>query len=153
MSPRLRATGTVLAVAAWVGVAAPPTRAAGAIAVSRELSLQIPPNAQATIVMSRELSLDIPPNAVGARAVSHELSLYIPPGAISTYATSRELTLFTFFTFTDAATALRIAAGLQSATALQAQVYNIVTTAPSSNAVDIADALAIARNAAHPEEP
>lgn len=153
MSPRVRISGIVLTMVAWVALAAPQTRAAGTIAVSRELSLQIPPNAQATLAISHELSLDIPPNAVGAVAVSREVSLYIPPGAISTYATSPELSMFTYFTFTDAATALRIAAGLQTATALQAHAYNIVTAAPSTNVVDMTDAVAIARDAAHPEDP
>lgn len=153
MSPRLRIVRNVCASAAWVALAAAQTRAAGTLAVSRELTLQIPPNAKATLAISHELSLDIPPNAVANLAVSREVSLYIPPGAISTYATSRELSMFTFFTLNDAATALRIAAGLQTATPIQKHAYNVVTTAPSTNVVDMTDALAITRNAAHPEEP
>jgi electron transfer flavoprotein alpha/beta subunit len=110
-----------------------------------------------TLAISREVtaftSVSASP-APATLAVSREVTAYTsqatsaPP---ATLAVSREITAFRYYSLRDIAAALRIAAGLRTATPVEVQWLNLATDAPSTSVLDILDAAAVAMKAAHPE--
>ncbi len=98
---------------------------------------------QDTVAVSRQVTvhLDGPWPTV---AVSRQVTLHFA-GLPATFATSRQVTMYANFSLGHAVSALRIAAGLQSATETEAAVFNLVGGIPG---VDVGDAAQIARYAA-----
>ena len=105
-------------------------RAAGTQAVSREATFYILPK-PATLAVSRE-------------------AVFFVPRA-DTQAVSQEATFFVNYGLEDVARALRLAAGLNSATALDKQLLNLQKTGASASVVDILDAAAVAGYIGYPE--
>jgi hypothetical protein len=141
--PTPYSSGQITADVTSVAAGPPPAT----LAVSREATLYVPPNAVSTLAVSREATVYTPPNAVSTLAVSREAMLYVPPGAVATLAVSREGTLFRNYTLANAALALRIAAGLHTATPREHEVLNFGTP---GDGVDIVDAVQVAYRATHP---
>ncbi len=128
-------------------------RAQDTLAVSREATLYFLSPSPATLALSREATLYLTPQSAAAtRAVSREATIFLPPGVLPpTLAVSREVTLYKNYATRNAASVLRIAAGLTTPTPLEMQFYNLVTSGASATVVDIMDAAAVAQLAAHPE--
>lgn len=138
-------------------VGAAPAPGAVQNAVSREFSIYNAPAVVATINsgVSREFSLYNAPNVSTAinSGVSREFSIMNSPSALLSpnHAVSREFTaVVPPYTLDEAATALRIAAGLSKASSDNVDRLNVVTRAPSASVVDILDACAVTWYAAHP---
>ncbi|HEY3414220.1 MAG TPA: hypothetical protein VGM51_14365 [Armatimonadota bacterium] len=120
------------------------------LAASRLVTVYLGPRTD-TAAVSRLIVVyqsDVRPNTLAA---SRMVTTFLPANSISTRATSRVVTAWVGFSLPNAIASLRIAAGLQPATAREAQIYNLVTTAPSASVVDILDAYRVALYALHPE--
>jgi hypothetical protein len=129
-----------------------PPVAVGGVVVSRELSLFDNPEADVSgVTVSRELTLmDSPPFISANVAVSRELTLMdIPPPETASATVSREWTGFLApYAISDVGRALRVACGLQGATAGDVDRLRVATQPPEG--ISIADVVAIAAYAAHP---
>jgi hypothetical protein len=108
-----------------------------------------------TLAISREVSyyeIPVTPDSAPATlAVSREASYFeIPtaPDSVATLGVSREVSAFIGYSLSNAALALRIAAGLHIASATEKQVLDLVPGTPS--VIDILDAVAVANRAMHP---
>lgn len=120
------------------------------LAASRLVTVYLGPKGD-TAAVSRLIVVfqsDVRPSTLAA---SRLVTTFLPSDAISTRAESRLVTAWIGFGLPNAIASLRIAAGLQPATAREEQIYNLVTTAPSASVVDILDAYRVALYAVHPE--
>jgi hypothetical protein len=128
--------------------AAPATQA-----ISREVTLYTRGAVDAvpaTQAISREVTLFTrgSVNTLPAtQAVSREMTAWVTITPPATLAVSREVTMRLGFTMGNVVGALRIAAGLSKSTALERNVFNIVTSPPSQTVVDLPDVVAIAEAA------
>lgn len=86
----------------------------------------------------------------GTQAVSRAVSEYTSSDQTYSRALSRNVTAWLGFSVQHAATALRIAAGLHTATPREKQIFDVITAGTSGGVVDVLDACKIAIYAMNP---
>lgn len=86
----------------------------------------------------------------GTKAVSRAVTEYASSDQNATRAVSRNVTAWLGFSIQHAATALRIAAGLHTATPREKQIFDQIAAGTSGGVVDILDAVQIAIYAMNP---
>lgn len=139
------------AILACVWVAGGALAADDTRATSRLVTVYFGPFQSDTSAVSRLIVVYQSVVQPSSTAVSRLVTTFLPPDAISTRAQSRMVTAWVGFSLPNAIASLRIAAGLQAATAREEQIYNLVTAAPSASVIDILDAYRVALDALHPE--
>lgn len=108
--------------------------------------------------IARELTVFVPTVGVTTDAISRELTIWVTPSVETPDANSRELTFWapasegtSSYSVSDAVMALRVAAGMVTASPTDAARLNVVLTGPTLEAVTLADAARILRLSLHLE--
>ncbi|HEY3265385.1 MAG TPA: hypothetical protein VGM37_00550 [Armatimonadota bacterium] len=120
-------------------------------AASRLVTVHLAPQEEGSSSESRLVSVHVAPQPDETAAASRLVTTHIWPYAPGTQASSRQISAWLGYSIADAADVLRIAAGLDSATARDKEIYNLVTTGSSAAVLDVADACRVAIYVIHPE--